>query len=176
MDFCREQYSGSNFTDWSTSVTNHGYIVDDIPHKAKLYTDLKFFEANFHGVMPLEILIDTKKKGGVLSPSRLAKINQLQDTLQEFNEFSKPLSIVGRNKISSSILLWRRTWRLHLPNELERAFIFSYLGNTKDTTHLLSALLTAHGKERASAWVWLTSAPHAWSSWWTNSHRKFILF
>jgi predicted RND superfamily exporter protein len=39
-----------------------GYIVDDIPHKDKLYTDLQFFEQNFHGVMPLEILVDTRKK------------------------------------------------------------------------------------------------------------------
>ncbi|HEY0272403.1 MAG TPA: MMPL family transporter, partial [Chitinophaga sp.] len=39
-----------------------GFIVDDIPHTDKLYTDLKFFEKNFKGVMPLEIAIDTKKK------------------------------------------------------------------------------------------------------------------
>ncbi len=39
-----------------------GYIVDDIPKKDKLYTDLKFFEKNFKGVMPLEIVIDTKKE------------------------------------------------------------------------------------------------------------------
>jgi predicted RND superfamily exporter protein len=118
-----------------------GYIVDDIPHKAKLYTDLKFFERNFHGVMPLEILIDTKKKGGVLSPSRLAKIDQLQDTLQKFNEFSKPLSIVEGIKFLRQSYYEGGPEDYHMPNELERAFIFSYLGNSKDTTHLLSAFV-----------------------------------
>ncbi|HVE60225.1 MAG TPA: MMPL family transporter [Chitinophagaceae bacterium] len=39
-----------------------GYIVDDLPKTDKIYTDLKFFEDNFNGVMPLEILVDTKKK------------------------------------------------------------------------------------------------------------------
>ncbi|HYV90368.1 MAG TPA: MMPL family transporter [Chitinophagales bacterium] len=118
-----------------------GYIVDDIPHKDKLYTDLKFFEQNFHGVMPLEILVDTKKKGGVLSPARLSKINQLQDTLEEFNEFSKPLSIVEGIKFLRQAYYDGGPEDYHLPNELERAFIFSYLGNSKDTTHLLSAFV-----------------------------------
>lgn len=118
-----------------------GYIVDDIPHKDKLYTDLKFFEQNFHGVMPLEIIVDTRKKGGVLSPSRLAKIDQLQDTLKVFNEFSKPLSIVEGIKFLRQSYYDGGPEDYRLPNELERAFIFSYLGNTKDTTHLLSAFV-----------------------------------
>src|SRR5206468_4650365 len=42
-----------------------GYIVDDLPKSDKIYTDLKFFEINFGGVMPLEIVIDTKQKNGL---------------------------------------------------------------------------------------------------------------
>ncbi len=42
-----------------------GYIVDDLPKTDKIYTDLKFFEKNFKGVMPLEIIVDTRKKYGV---------------------------------------------------------------------------------------------------------------
>jgi predicted RND superfamily exporter protein len=43
-------------------VKNPGYIVDDLPKSDKIYTDLRFFETNFNGVMPLEIVVDTKKK------------------------------------------------------------------------------------------------------------------
>ncbi|MFI5134529.1 MAG: RND family transporter, partial [Chitinophagales bacterium] len=118
-----------------------GYIVDDIPHGDKIYTDLKFFERNFHGVMPLEILVDTKKKGGVLSPQRLKKIDQLQDTLARFPEFSRPLSIVEGIKFIRQCYYNGDSADYQLPNEMERPFIFSYLGNTKDTTHLLSAFL-----------------------------------
>jgi predicted RND superfamily exporter protein len=46
-----------------------GYIVDDLPKGDKLYTDLKFFETHFKGVMPLEILVDTKKKYGCYTMS-----------------------------------------------------------------------------------------------------------
>jgi len=43
-------------------LKSKGYIVDDLPKTDKIYTDLKFFEKNFKGVMPLEIIIDTKQK------------------------------------------------------------------------------------------------------------------
>ena len=39
-----------------------GYIVDDLPKTDKVYTDLKFFEQHFNGIMPLEIVVDTKRK------------------------------------------------------------------------------------------------------------------
>ncbi|MBS1657494.1 MAG: MMPL family transporter [Bacteroidetes bacterium] len=118
-----------------------GYIVDDIPHKDKIYTDLKFFEKNFHGVMPVEILVDTKKKGGVLTPARMKKIDQLQDTLRSFNEFSRPISIIEGIKFVRQGYYGGDSADYSLPNEMERPFIFSYLGNTKDTSHLLSSFV-----------------------------------
>ena len=35
-----------------------GYMVDDLPKNGKIYQDLKYFEKNFKGVMPLEIWED----------------------------------------------------------------------------------------------------------------------
>ena len=46
-------------------LKTQGYIVDDLPKSDKIYTDLRFFETNFKGVMPLEIVVDTRKKYGV---------------------------------------------------------------------------------------------------------------
>src|SRR5207237_9312422 len=40
-----------------TKITTVGYVVDDLPKKNVIYTDLKFFETNFHGVLPFEIEI-----------------------------------------------------------------------------------------------------------------------
>ncbi|RYZ47878.1 MAG: RND transporter, partial [Chitinophagaceae bacterium] len=48
-----------------TRLKSVGYIVDDVPQNDVIYTDLKFFEENFGGVMPLEIVVDTKKRQGV---------------------------------------------------------------------------------------------------------------
>jgi predicted RND superfamily exporter protein len=59
-----------------------GYIVDDIPKSDKIYTDLKFFERNFKGVMPLEIIVDTRKKYGVSKVfSNIEKIDSLSNIL-----------------------------------------------------------------------------------------------
>jgi uncharacterized protein len=72
------------------------FIVDDLPKTDKVYTDLKFFEKNFSGVMPLEIVVDTKKPKGILSPKTdIHKIAFFQDSfLVKQNNIAKPLSVV----------------------------------------------------------------------------------
>lgn len=45
-----------------SKLKTQSFIVDDLPKKDKIYTDLRFFESNFRGIMPLEILVDTKRR------------------------------------------------------------------------------------------------------------------
>jgi predicted RND superfamily exporter protein len=71
-----------------------GFVVDDLPKKDPIYTDLKFFEHYFKGVLPFEIYIDAKKPGAALSMETLSKIYLLQKKLQRCPEFSHPLSLV----------------------------------------------------------------------------------
>lgn len=77
-----------------TRLHSLGYIVDDLPHNDKLYTDLKFFERNFKGVMPLEIIVDTKKKRGATQIANLARIDSLSQYLSSIPGIARPLSIV----------------------------------------------------------------------------------
>lgn len=79
-----------------TLITTTGNIVDDLPKDDPIVTDLKFFEENFKGVMPFEVVIDTKKKNGIFADNAktLYKIKKLQKVLTEYPEFSEPLSIV----------------------------------------------------------------------------------
>lgn len=79
-----------------------GFVVDDFPQKDKVYNDLRFFEKNFHGVLPFEILIDTKEPNGVFANNAKAlyKINALQKKLAQHPEFSKPLSMAEAIKFS----------------------------------------------------------------------------
>ena len=85
-----------------TYIDMNGYVVDDLPEKDPVYTDLHFFESNFKGVLPFEISIDTKKPKGVFANNARAvyKIKLLQKTLAEYAIFSKPLSIVEGIKFS----------------------------------------------------------------------------
>ena len=72
------------------------FIVDDLPKTDKIYTDLKFFEKNFGGVMPLEIVVDTKKPKGIISAKvDIHKIAFFQDSfLVQQENIAKPLSVV----------------------------------------------------------------------------------
>lgn len=79
-----------------------GYVVDDLPKKDPVYTDLHFFERTFKGVLPFEISIDTKKENGVFAENAkvLYKMKTLQAIFGEYKEFSKPVSIVEAIKFS----------------------------------------------------------------------------
>lgn len=117
-----------------TQLKTTGNIVDDISKKEKLYQDLIFLEKNFNGVMPLEITIDTKKKNGILRLSTLQKIDQLEDTLASYGEFSKPLSVVEVVKSAKQAFYNGNPKMYSLPNNQEKNFILSYvpnLGNNK---------------------------------------------
>ena len=73
-------------------IKKEAFIVDDLPKKDKLYTDLKWFEQNAGGVMPLEIVIDTKKKNGLVRSTKpLDHIETFQQFLLTQPELGKPL-------------------------------------------------------------------------------------
>jgi uncharacterized protein len=77
-------------------LKSEGFIVDDLPKNDKIYTDLKWFEQNFRGVMPLEIVIDTKKKNGVVAPDMevLLDIEEFSAKVDQMPETARPLSLV----------------------------------------------------------------------------------
>ena len=78
------------------------YIVDDLPKKDRIYTDLKYFEQNFNGVMPLEVLIDSKSSNGILkSTFDIKKVDYFQDSiLAGSTDIGKPLSVVDAIKFT----------------------------------------------------------------------------
>ncbi|PKP31653.1 MAG: transporter [Bacteroidetes bacterium HGW-Bacteroidetes-16] len=112
-----------------TKLKTTGNIVDDISKKDKLYQDMMFLEENFKGVMPLEITIDTKKPKGILRLSTLQKIDQLQDTLETYPEFAKPLSVVEVVKSAKQAFYRGNPAMYSLPNNQEKNFILSYVPN-----------------------------------------------
>jgi predicted RND superfamily exporter protein len=82
------------------------YIVDDLPKKDPVYADLRFFEQNFHGVLPFEIVIDTREKNGIAANNAavLYKIQRLQRMLAEYPQFSRAVSVVDMVKFSNQAL------------------------------------------------------------------------
>ena len=113
---------------WGISrVQSLGFMVDDIPKKHPAYVDLKFFEKNFAGVMPLEIIVDTDMPKGILQDKTLRRINNLQTQLLEYPELSKPLSIAEAAKFARQGYYNGRKSQYKLPSGFERNFVMSYL-------------------------------------------------
>ena len=113
-----------------------GSLIEDMPKKEAFFQDIVFFEKEFDGVMPLEIMIDTKRKKGVMKLSTLKKIEKLEETIDEIPELSKPMSIVNLVKYSKQAYYNGNPEYYELPTSQEQGFIFSYAknaaGNSKD--------------------------------------------
>jgi predicted RND superfamily exporter protein len=105
-----------------------GYIVDDLPKTDILYTDLKFFETNFKGVMPLEILIDTKKRYGVSrNLNNLQKIDSLSQFLASMPAIARPLSIVEGLKFAKQAFFDGDSASYSMPAEYDLPALSQYL-------------------------------------------------
>lgn len=81
-------------------LKNESRVVEDLPNDDPVMHDLRFFEREFNGVMPLEIMIDTRKKGQVLKEANLKRIARLQDSLATMPELSRSLSVADAVKFT----------------------------------------------------------------------------
>ncbi len=46
-----------------------GSMLDDMPKKQDFFKDIVFFDEQFNGIVPLQIIVDTKRKDGVFKLS-----------------------------------------------------------------------------------------------------------
>ncbi|REG90739.1 efflux RND transporter permease subunit [Flavobacterium aquicola] len=106
-----------------------GSLIEDMPKKAPFFQDILFFEKEFDGVMPLEIMIDTKHKKGVMKLSTLKRMDELETAIDEIPELSKPISVVNLVKYSKQAYYNGNPEYYELPNSQEQAFILSYAKN-----------------------------------------------
>jgi len=113
-------------------VKSTGYIVDDISKKHPIYLDLKFFENNFNGIIPFEIIIDTKKKKGAVSTKNLKKVEKLQKELTKYPELSKPISFNEVVKYARQAFFRGSKRNYKFPSNQEKNFLSIYLKNSGD--------------------------------------------
>lgn len=124
-------------------IKSEGFIVDDLPKGDIIYTDLKWFEQNFGGVMPLEIVIDTKKKNGLFrSTEPIAKIDEFSTYLAANAACARPLSFVEGLKFAKQAFYDGDSLSYAVPYESDLAFIGPYLKSKKLATNQPSTPLT----------------------------------
>jgi predicted RND superfamily exporter protein len=124
-----------------------GSIIEDMPKSTGFFEDIRFFEREFDGVMPLEIMIDTKRKNGAMKLSNLRKMEDLEETIMDIPELSKPLSIVNIAKSFNQAYYNGNPEYYTLPSSQEEIFLLPYiknsLKNTKDNQ--LKSYITSDG-------------------------------
>lgn len=139
-------------------LQSNAHMVDDVPQNDKIYTDLKFFERNFKGVMPLEILVDTRKKFGVTRNfNNLVKIDSLAQYLASQPEIARPLSITEGLKFAKQAFYEGDSTNYSMPSEFDLPGLAEYLnmnnspatgGKTGSTfTKLLSSFMDSSRQE-----------------------------
>ena len=115
-------------------LKSEGFVVDDLPKNDKIYTDLKWFETNFKGVMPLEITVDTKKKKGLFRSTRpMNKIDEFASYIADRPEAGRPLSFVEGLKFAKQAYFDGDSNSYNVPADVDMAFLGSYLAPKTDS-------------------------------------------
>lgn len=123
-----------------------GSLIEDMPQESEFVSDIRFFEDEFNGIMPLEIMVDTKRKKGVMKLSTLKRMDELEDLIIETPELSKPVSVVGLVKYSKQAYYNGNTKYYQLPTTQENSFILSYAKNSTSNVDLLKNFVDSTGQ------------------------------
>jgi len=123
-----------------------GSLIEDMPKDKQFFKDIRFFETEFNGIMPLEIMVDTKRKKGVMKLSTLKRINELEELIEETPELSRPISIVSLVKYSKQAYYNGNPKYYQLPTSQENSFILSYVKNSNSDIDLLKNFVDSTGQ------------------------------
>jgi predicted RND superfamily exporter protein len=127
------------------------FIVDDVPEESTIKKDLKFLEANFSGIMPLEVIVDTGRRKGLLNIKNLEKIDAFEGFLDSLDHVSRPISIITAVKAAKQAFYNGNPARYSLPSKQESAFILRYMRGKGGTGTLLKSFVdTTYQKMRIS--------------------------
>jgi len=117
------------------------FMIDDVPENSDIRKDLKFFETNFSGIMPLEIEVNTGKRRGVLNINNLKKIDEFETFIDSLPEVSRPISIISLVKASKQAFYGNNPDKYELPTKPESIYILRYMKGQADNSGLLKSFV-----------------------------------
>lgn len=119
------------------------FMVDDVPEESQVKTDLHFFEENFSGIMPLEMVVEfiTKRRRPLLDVNNLQKIEEFEQFIDSLPNISKPLSLISFVKASKQAFYNNNPERYELPSRAEANFILRYLRSQSDNSGLFRSFV-----------------------------------
>ncbi|MGB2088205.1 MAG: efflux RND transporter permease subunit, partial [Psychroflexus salarius] len=123
-----------------------GSLLEDMPQQAEFFKEIKFFEKEFDGVLPLEILINTNRKNGVVKLSTLQKMDALESEILEIEELSKPISVVNLAKFAKQAYYNGNDKYYQLPTRAERNFMMPYLKSLSNSEDGITSFVDSTGQ------------------------------
>lgn len=123
-----------------------GSRIEDLPKDAKFFSDIRFFEEEFGGIMPVEIVVDTKRKNGILKPATLRRMDELGKEINQTPELSRPVSIVNLVKYSKQAFYNGIPKYYQLPTSQENTFIMDVAKNSAGNGNLLESFVDTTGQ------------------------------
>ena len=123
-----------------------GSMIEDMPKKTEFVDDIRFFDKEFDGIMPIEIMIDTRRKKGVMKLATLRRMNALDQHIQETPELSAPFSVVNVVKYIKQAYYNGNPNYFQLPSAQENNFIFSYAKKSSSDLCLLNSIVDSTGQ------------------------------
>ncbi|MDC6350211.1 MMPL family transporter [Zeaxanthinibacter sp. PT1] len=123
-----------------------GSPIEDMPKKAEFFKDIRFFEAEFDGIMPLEIVVNTQREKGVMKPATLKRMERLSEVIRETPELSEPVSMVNLVKYSKQAFYNGIPKYYQLPTSQENTFIMDVAKNSRGNGNLLSTFVDSTGQ------------------------------
>jgi predicted RND superfamily exporter protein len=139
-----------------STLRSVSFMVDDVPEESQVKKDLKFFEANFSGIMPLEMVIEfkTKKRRPVLDVKNLAKVEEFENFLDSITVMSRPVSVLSFFKAAKQAFYNNNPDKFFLPTKNEGAFILRYMKGQSDETGIFKSFVdTTFSKMRISVQI-----------------------
>jgi len=115
-------------------LRSEGFVVDDLPEEDQVFSDLKFFETHFKGVIPLEIVVDSRKKNGLSGMRALTvfeQIDSLSAYITQRPDMARPLSLAEGLKFAKQGFYDGDSNNYVLPNAFDGAFVGEYLRPSK---------------------------------------------
>ncbi|MEM9647550.1 MAG: MMPL family transporter [Bacteroidota bacterium] len=123
-----------------------GSRIEDLPKNTHYFKDIRFFEEEFDGIMPMEIVVDTKRKNGATKPATLKRIDRLGTVIDEIPELSKPISVVNLVKYSKQAFYNGIPKYYQLPTSQENTFIMDVARKSSGDSDLLESFVDSTGQ------------------------------
>ena len=123
-----------------------GSPIEDMPQGAPFFRDIEFFDSEFNGILPIEIVVDTKRKNGIMKLPTLRRMDDLGEVIEETEELSTPVSIVNLVKYSKQAFYNGIPKYYQIPTNQENAFIMNMARKSSEQSDLLQSFTDSTGQ------------------------------